>query len=227
MSSQDRAFAEWSRLADEFHAARFRAYVGRNELSFFLQINEGPILAAIAAEKGPDWDVADTGSEYLRRVRSELEPLLAGTKVTLAIEPYGGPKTGGWVPDQQYVIGLVDFLFHGIETVVVLANGIVLLRHLISKAESLTKTNVIVSDGAALILAADAIYTASGDTDLTLAFVSPMTRYQTGMEEGHSSFDGWLIGFRSPDAICMAHVDVYGAVTLVADDIQVSWITPA
>ena len=148
---------------------------------------------------------------------------VAGTGLGVRAERYGGPKVGGPIPDQQYALYIIGVTLGVIGGIVTLAEFAAIVRKAIAKARELTKNDVGMSNGTAVILAADAIIESTGERDLTFAFETPMTRYLPDLEEFDSSFDGWLIGFRSRDKLHVVHVDFLGNVTLTGVDVEVDW----
>lgn len=135
----------------------------------------------------------------------------------------GGPKTGGPIPDENYAIQVVGLLLQGATTVVLLVDFADIVHRLLTKARELTKHEVAVSDGLALILAAEAVERETGATDLTVAFVTPMIDYLPRVHEGWSAFDGWLVGFRSDDSMQVVHIDRLGGVSIAGRDLPVTW----
>lgn len=207
---------DWTSLYHEYTASEFKGDREQEVRYYYVQIDANPIMQRIFGGGSEEWDVDAHARDYVDFLRTELQPIVQGSGVTLAIEPYGGPKTGGPVPDQQYVIGLVD-LYHAAEAIVVLAEGAKLLRGLISKLEEITRKDILISDGDAEILAAEAILTATNETDLTLDYVRPMDRRDEDREI--DILEGWLVGFSSDEGVYTAHVDrVGGLVTLMKDE---------
>jgi hypothetical protein len=108
-------------------------------------------------------------------------------------------------------------------TIVLLVDFAAVLHRILAKARELTGNNVGISNGDAVILAAEAIFDSTRERDLTFAFETRMTRYIPDLGELDSSFDGSLVGFRSRDRLYMAHVDWFGRVTLAGADVPVAW----
>jgi hypothetical protein len=207
---------------DAYRAAQDQnvAYVGTIALRFYLAIDPAAVIRPIY-QQNPESDEAKIRREYAHAVEDALDSV--GGPVTTRAEPWGGPKTGGPLPDQTYLIQLIGLALTGMATVVLLVDFVDVVRRMIAKAKSLTNKDVAISDGVAVILAADAIYARTGEGDLALAFVTPLNEYLPDLGEMDSAFDGWLVGFRSPTHLRIAHVDRLGAVSAPDTDLPIDW----
>lgn len=198
-------------------------YLGESELRFFLRIDPLQLIRPLDERLRSIVDDGAVSREYTRQVEEALGAIVSDANLGVRAEPWGGPKAGGPIPDQQYAVELVGFAITAATTIVSLVGFADVLHRVIAKAKELTKNEVGLSNGDAVILAAEAIFNSTGERDLTFAFETPMSRYLPDVDEGHSTFDGWLVGFRSRDRLHTAHVDWFGHVTLAGVDVSVSW----
>lgn len=202
------------------------AFVGDMGLEFYLRIDPSGVIRPIYEAQGDRFDDRAATLEYVSRLRSALTPIAAESNLTVEPEPWRGPKTGGPIPDQTYTVYLLGVAFDGVTTIVTLAAFAELLRRAMAKVKSMTNTDVAISNGAAVMLAADAVVEKTGEQDLTLAFVTPMNRYLPDVVgEMESPSDGWLVGFRSRGRLFVARVDSFGDVTVADGDVRVTWTT--
>lgn len=198
-------------------------YLGESEFRFYLRIDPSQLIRLLYEHQRSIVDDGAVGREYSRQVEETLDAIVSDANLRVRAEPWGGPKTGGPIPDQQYAVQLLGFAITAATTIVLLVDFADVMHRVIAKAKELTKNEVGISNGDAVILAAEAIFNSTGERDLTFAFETPMSRYLPDVDEGHSTFDGWLVGFRSRDRLYTAHVDWFGQVTLAGMDVSVSW----
>ena len=199
------------------------AYLGESELRFYLYIDPLQVIRPLYERQRGAMDHRAISREYIRRVEDALGPVVADANLTVRAEPWGGTKTGGPIPDQQYAVQLLGFVMTAATTIVLLVDFADVVHRVIAKAKELTKNEVGISNGDAVILAAEAIFNNTGERDLTLAFETRMSRYLLAVDEMDSTSDGWLVGFRSQDRLYTAHVDWFGHVTLSGQDVGMSW----
>lgn len=213
-----------SRDFDEYRQIRDanEIYVGESGLRFHLRIDPMALIGPLERDS-KSFDPAAIRHRYARQVADSLNPILKDRGLSVLPEPWGGGKTGGPIPDQQYAIQILGIVIGTMGSIVVLAEFADLIRRLMTKARELTQKEVGISNGDAVAFAARAILDRTGEKDLTFAFETPMSEYLADVEEGWSTFDGWLVGFRSPARLYLAHVDWFGGVTLAADDVNISW----
>lgn len=197
------------------------AFLGETQLRFHLSIDPLPISGPL--EGRGTLDDGAIKREYVRQVEDPLNAVVAEAGLTVKAEPWGGRKTGGPIPEQQYAVQILGIVVGAMGSIVVLVEFADVIRRAIAKAKELTKNDVGISNGHAVILAADAIFNSTGERELSFAFETPMNQYLPDVHEGWSTFDGWLIGFRSRDRLHIAHVDWFGGVTLADGDVSVSW----
>lgn len=220
-----RDFDHWSALHDEYVEA---LEDGRRELAdgsrhwFHFRIDPGPIVRELAATDA-DFSSAQWLGRYRDRVTDAFGPVASEAGLTLAIEPYGGAKTGGPVPDQQYVVGLIGIALDWMSNIVTIAGFAALLHALQAKAREVTQNLITVTDGLAIILAAEAIQNATGETELVLGFATASATYTPDRGRFEPLTDGWMVGFRGRDKLYLAHVDGFGKVSLVAEPVPVNW----
>ncbi|NJD29991.1 MAG: hypothetical protein FIA92_17065 [Chloroflexi bacterium] len=195
------------------------AYVGSLELAFNLRLDPSRIAAPLAKRHGYGDALRRA---YATRVRSILRPVAIESGLRVVPEPWTGPKAGGPLPSQQAAVELVGLAVRVAEGIMALVGLAGVIRKIIQRVEQATGNKVIVSDGLAVVLAADAIFAQTRSSDLTLAFVTPMNRYLSQLGEFESTFDGWLVGFRARERLFTAHVDAYGGVTVTADS-PITW----
>lgn len=198
------------------------AHVGQSDLRFYLRIDPSHVIRPVERQRGT-LDDRNVSHQYTSRVEDALEPVVASANLRVLAEPWGGVKTGGPIPDQQYAVQLIGFAVTAATTIVLLTDFADVLHRVIAKTKELTKNDVGISNGDAVILAAEAIFGQTGERDLAFAFETPMSKYLPDVEEWEGTFDGWLVGFRSRDRLYTAHVDWFGNVTLSGTDISTSW----
>jgi hypothetical protein len=212
----------WSDLSDRYVRAReeARPSLADGEHYFYFRIDAAPIVQAVNDSGGaPDKEPL----LYTERVEESFGPIAQQHGMSLYIEPYGGPKTGGPIPDQQYIIGLVGIALDWVGHIVDLAALYVVLREMRAKAQEVTEKDVLISDGFAIVVAADAVYAATGDKDLVLSFATNAGTYTPGRGDFDPVSDGWMVGFRGPDRLYLAHVNSEAQVALVDHPIPVTW----
>ena len=128
-------------------------------------------------------------------------------------EPWGGPKTGGPVPDANYLVSLVGVASDWAGRIVdILAFG-VLVRQTMDRLERFTCSPVRIDSGPAMIKAAEAIFESTGLIDLTLAFVASLSGYSSPEDE-HRGPAGWIVGYRGESELYLAVVLENGDVHL-------------
>lgn len=198
-------------------------YFGHNEVEFHLVIDEGSLVREILESID---GTANAGSyevvneRYVTRLVGELKPVAGSLKVVP--EPYTGGKAGGPIPDQTYVVNLIgvasdlagrlaDFVALGI-----------IIRGVIGKLRSITHNEVAVSDGCAIVLAAEAIFESTARRDLTLAFVTPLHDFLIDAGGGQGSDAGFMVGFRDRHELFVVQVSRTGAVSLAGTPIPLS-----
>lgn len=161
--------------------------------------------------------------EYRERIEAALSEADPSHAISAYPEPWGGPKTGGPIPDQTYLVQLAGWAFAATTTIVLLVDFADVVRRFIAKAKALTGNDVAVSDGVAVLLAAAALFAHTQIADLALAFVTPLNEYLPTVDEMQTPFDGWLVGFRSESELYVAHVDRLGKVTLPDVRVPIDW----
>jgi hypothetical protein len=196
------------------------AYVGDSALRFYVVIDPSAIVRPIY-ERQPSAGETDVRRAYAETVQRALDSV--DPAVATHAEPWGGPKTGGPIPEQTYVVQLIGLALSGMATVVLLVEFADVVKRVIDKAKSLSKKEVAVSDGLAVILAADAIYARTGEGDLALAFVTSLNEYLPELGEMDSAFDGWLVGFRSPTHLRIVHIDRLGKASVPDASLPIDW----
>jgi hypothetical protein len=212
----------WAELSDRYVKARedARSSLADGEHYFHVRIDPAPIVRAVNDEGGvPEKEPL----QYTERVEEFFRPIVQPRGLSLYIEPYGGPKTGGPIPDQQYIVGLVGIALDWVGHIVDLAALYVLLREIRAKAQEVTGKDVLISDGFAIVVASDAVYAATGDRDLVLSFATNTAIYTPARGDLDPISDGWMIGFRGPNRLYLAHVNGKGNVALVDQPIPVTW----
>jgi hypothetical protein len=164
------------------------------------------------------------GAAYSDFMEHEIAAVLPPTVGVIA-EPWGGPKTGGPVPDQQYAVVLLDIASQWVGRVVDIAALITIVRAVTRRLEEATGKATHVPNGAAMVLAAHAIMDATGEYDLTLSFVTPLRRYSANLGDFDENFTGWLVGYASATGdLFLAHVSRTGEVTVTADPVNVTGV---
>jgi hypothetical protein len=213
---------DWDPEVDAYdgrQAQKDVVHLAGHELWFLFRIDPNAITRDLWADRTMD----EVSLEYRRQVESELNPPLKETNLSLRAEAYGGPKTGGPVPDQQYALYLIGIAFAAMAGIVTIRDFAGIVRNVIGKAREMTSNDVAISNGLAVILAAEAIFDATGKDDLTFAFETPLARYMPDLGEWDSDFDGWLVGFRSRERLHVARVSSFGEVTMAPTDILMDW----
>jgi hypothetical protein len=199
-------------------------YIGHEQVSFRLVIDEAHLIREISAslaEPGAARDPYEQVSEkYVSRLVSELRPV-AGS-LTVSPEPYGGGKAGGPIPDQNYAIELIGVVSDVAGRIVDLVALGVIVRSCIGKLRSITQNEVAVSDGCAIVLAAEAVSLRTGRRDLTLAFIAPLHDYLIDAGGGHGSDASFVVGFRDRGQVFVAEVSRTGRVSLTDAPIALS-----
>jgi hypothetical protein len=212
----------WSDLTDRYIAARegARPRLVTGQPCFYFRIDPRRLVRAVYESGGaPEREPL----LYTERVEESFGPIAERHGMTVYVEPYGGPKTGGPIPDQQYIVGLAGVALEWVGHIVDLAALYVVLRELREKAREVTGNDVLISDGFAIVVASDAVYAATGDEDLVLSFATNAATYTPDRGDFDPISDGWMIGFRGPDKLYVAHVNSKGHVALVDHPIPVSW----
>jgi hypothetical protein len=198
------------------------AFLGSASVSFYVAIAPSEVIRPIYQRMQSAGDTA-VRAEYSRVIEDALNSAASGSPISVKAEPWGGAKTGGPIPDQTYVVQLLGWALAGMATIVVLVDFADVLHRIIRRAKELSENDVAISDGAAVILGAEAIFEKTGNRDLALAFVTPLNDYLPRLGEMDSPDDGWLVGFRSPDSVYVAHVDRYGEASVADTAIPVLW----
>jgi hypothetical protein len=198
------------------------AYWGNHELRFTLHVNPNAVVEPIIKASGKEWYAEEIGDEYAAMMDRELGEIVAGTGVSVQTEPWGGAPTGGYSPDQYSAISLIGLAFDSMTNIVTVVGFAAIVRRLMVKAREMTGTDVAISNGDAVLLAADAIYRNTGDADLSLAFVTTMNAYLPTVDEMDPGSDGYLVGYRSEQQLHVVHVDWAGKVTFLGDDFDLA-----
>lgn len=210
MTRSDRYSAWYDREEPEpYHA-------GYAEVRFRFYVAPAAVLKEAGKRLGPQPSLDDLSAQYEATVAHAATEAWPGVRVD--VEPYGGPKTGGPVPDAQYLVEFVNVLNQYGGAIVTVAGLGVLVRAAMRRLQAVTQHDVRVSDGPAMVLAADAIMDATGRRDLALAFVAPLNRYLPALGDLDSSFGGWLVGYRGEDVLYLAVVHEDGTVDLPSGD---------
>jgi hypothetical protein len=216
MSAARDAYEAYSRVREEN-----LVYVGQVPLRFSFAIDPTRIIRPLYEAKLTEDEVS---RQYVRTVEDGIAEAIEGTDLRVAAEPWGGPKTGGPIPDQTYAFQVVGFVVGVAATIVVLADFADLVVRVMNRARELTRNEVAVSNGDAVALVAKALLERTDERDLSLAFATPLNAYLSSDHDDMDPYDdGWLVGFRSADRLHTAHVDRLGRVTLTEADVSISW----
>lgn len=190
-----------------------KVHIGRDWLDFYFVVDPGAML-----EEGfrlhPD-SLERAGQHYAVRLQEEVAPGIA--PLTAEVEPWTGPKVGGPLPLQTELVWLLGLANDAIGDIVNLAAFAILIREGIARIRAATGNSPHVSDGLAAILAADAIFDETGVIELTLAFVTQLRKPLRNLDELESSWDGFMVGYRTEGRLMIAHVRATGEVTLTTD----------
>jgi hypothetical protein len=199
-------------------------YFGHNRVAFHLGIDESTLVREIF--ESIEGTVANAEScevvneRYVTRLVAELQPEAGSLKVVP--EPYGGGKSGGPIPDQNYVVNLIGVASDLAGRVADFVALGIIVRGLIGKLRSITHNEVAVSDGCAIVLAAAAVFESTARRDLTLAFITPLHDFLIDAGGGHGSDAGFMVGFRDRRELFIVQVSRTGAVSLAGTPIPLS-----
>jgi hypothetical protein len=221
----DDAVSTYGRLQDDFFERRDEARVelATGRVSFSFSIDSRALTRSLDDEQALVSHDGEQIQAYQERVLEAFGPVAKQHGLTLAVEPYGGPKTGGPIPDQQQLVTVVGIALEWVGHIVNLAALYVLLRDVRNKAKEVTANDILVDEGFAIIAVSDAVLKATGDNDLVLSFSAVSGTYTPARGDFDPTHDGWMLGFRGPQALYLAHVDIYGNVNLIREPIPVDW----
>ena len=207
---RDEQFEDWSLRKDAFYERSYEALKGsgHTQARMRVYIDPNPLIRELSG---------DASGNILDKYEAAITDALASKEisVTASVEPWGGPKTGGPVPEAQYAVDILNIAWDWTGKISNLAGLIIIGKGVLMALERVTRRKARIDDGFAIIYAADAIFEATGEVDLTLAFCAPLNRHLLSLDQPSTPSSGYLVGFRSATALRMATVDDDGTVRLV------------
>jgi hypothetical protein len=207
-------------------------YVGLGELHVSLTLPSGRLSKEFLAQyelSHPDWPEseddfepseaelkwrADANAAFELAVRSEMAAA-TGHDGWTTNEPFAYVGMAAGIPPGDVVTLLLDQAGN-IDKIVTWISAVGFLVQAMKYLRERYGEEPTVDDGAALVIASQAIFEESGDNDLTVAFsVGLNPRSQGEDEEWIDMPDGYLVGFRGDNRLWTAVVALNGDVLAV------------